>query len=809
MCRESVQSLRDRGDAAHDEDDRNVSDLLLDQIEFANVILLNKIDLVTQDEAKRLCALLRALNPTAKVIQTINSEVELKEIISTGLFSFEEASQSAGWLKSMQEETPHTPETEEYGISSFVFKARRPFHPIKIHRFMTEHFALQEPDWSDAIADTKMDKIVKEAQDSLKQALDHLEESKQAIEGLKSLKVASSSVDSLLQSLKESMESVSSTSNALVELQNISAEETVGGHGASSSGTSEASKAFESLKKKYGNVLRSKGFIWLASRPDLCGEWSQAGAVLRFTVGGPWYASLPDEAWPEDEQDRLAILNDFVEPHGDRRQELVFIGIDMDKDALHKALEDCLLEDHEMGHELHDDPFGEWPALEDILDGGDEDDHDHEHCTDHNHNHITQDIEGDAITIQLGTVVKITDGASEAQQILDSLQPDTTVIIYWHAEWHAEGSEISRDIESHVTNLNTLVLHVDIGNHPPNWSFAMEKVMTKPEARRAGAKPVLKNGLKWPCFTVHNAPDLQPIDTIAGAHAVNSVKKIISSLPEAPAGASSISISQMKSPTEGIASDEGNAPISISSIPSPAMGATPEAVLSFFPRLENGAVELREHLKSFTQQDKSLCIVWEENGLPLKVLKGLQSIVSIRPETNNIFIADVGASPGNKALAKALGVKGSPSMLIFRNMKLDKKFDGPDKVVDALAQEYRTLPAEVLSVPGKPLSKSQPNTTSEPSLYDPPKGKQNRSGSTKLTPDGKLVHYFPNMPCLRCGNPWWTSDDWDALCVRCKWNCLTGGYDDNSKPLPQHKAVWQKYVDSIKSGITPAWKGSK
>ena len=806
-----MQSLRDRGDAAHDEDDRNVSDLLLDQIEFANVILLNKIDLVTEDEAKRLSALLKALNPTAKVIQTMNSEVALKEIISTGLFSFEEASQSAGWLKSMQEETPHTPETDEYGISSFVFKARRPFHPVKIHKFMTEHFALQEPDWSDAIADTKMDKIVKDAQESLKHALDHLEESKQAIEGLKSLKVDSSSVESLVQSLIESMESVSSTSNALTELQRVSAEETAGGHAASSSGTTGAAKAFESLKQKYGNVLRSKGFIWLGSRPDLCGEWSQAGAVLRFTVGGPWYASLPDEAWPEDEQDRLAVLKDFVEPHGDRRQELVFIGIDMNKDALHKALEDCLLEDHELGSKPHDDPFSEWPALEDILDGGDEDgdDHDHEHCTDHDqhhHNDVAQETED--ITIQLGTVVKITDGASEAQQILDSLYPDTTVVIYWHAEWHAEGSEISRDIESHVKNMNTLVLHVDIGKHPPNWSFAMEKVMTKPEARRAGAKPVLKNGLKWPCFTIHYAPELQPIDIIAGAHAVNSVKKIISSLPETPAEASTVSISKVHIPAEDFGFDGDNTP-KLSSLPSANLDATPEAVLSFFPRLENGAVELREHLKSFAQQDKSLCIIWEENGLPLKVLKGLHAIVSIRPETNNIFVADVGASPGNKALSKALGVKSPPSMLLFRNMKLDKKFDGPDKVVDALAQEYRTLPAEVLSVPGKPLSRSQHNKTSEPSLYDPPKGKQNRSGSTKLTSDGKIVHYFPNMPCLRCGNPWWTSDDWDALCIRCKWNCLTGGYDDNSKPLPQHKAVWQKYVDSIKAGITPTWKGSK
>jgi hypothetical protein len=150
-------------------------------------------------------------------------------------------------------------------------------------------------------------------------------------------------------------------------------------------------------------------------------------------------------------------------------------------------------------------------------------------------------------------------------------------------------------------------------------------------------------------------------------------------------------------------------------------------------------------------------------------------------------------------------------LLVFSSMKMDRKFDGPEKVAEALAQEFRTLPAATVGLNprgGFPKS-NHAKQQQETSLYDPPQGKQNRSGTTKLTPDGKMIHYFPNMPCLKCGNPWWSSDDWDAVCVRCRWDCLTGGYDDNSKPLPEHKAVWSKYVESIKAGITPQWKGTR
>lgn len=99
LCSESLESLRDRGEAADEEDDRNVADLLLDQVEFANVIVLNKIDLVTEKESKQLAALLQVLNPDAKVVKSVNGVVSLADIIATNTFSFEKASRSAGWLQ--------------------------------------------------------------------------------------------------------------------------------------------------------------------------------------------------------------------------------------------------------------------------------------------------------------------------------------------------------------------------------------------------------------------------------------------------------------------------------------------------------------------------------------------------------------------------------------------------------------------------------------------------------------------------------------------------------------------------------------
>jgi G3E family GTPase len=248
----AADDLRDRGVALSEEDDRTVVDLLIDQVEFANVIVLNKGDLVPSNELARLEAILHTLNPEAVLLRAEFGKVPLERILDTGSFDFDKASQAPGWLKEARGE--HLPETEEFGISSFVYEARRPFHPQRFWKFLRR-------DWS--------------------------------------------------------------------------------------------------------GVLRSKGFFWLASRNDIIGSWSQAGGACRIEPSGFWWAAIPEEDWPEDEEERAQIRSGWGEKFGDRMQQLVFIGVKMDRARITAGLDRCLLTDREMnqGQEkwaAFPDPFGEW-----------------------------------------------------------------------------------------------------------------------------------------------------------------------------------------------------------------------------------------------------------------------------------------------------------------------------------------------------------------------------------------------------------------------------------------------------------------
>ncbi|MFE0188134.1 GTP-binding protein [Streptomyces sp. NPDC058989] len=217
--------LVERGLDQYEDDERTVSDLLMDQIEFADVIVLNKTDLVDADSAGRLHATLARLNPAARIVPARHGRVHAGDILGTGLFDLERAQQAPGWVREINGD--HVPEIEEYGISSTVFRADAPFHPGRLWTFVTE--------------------------------------------GLDS--------------------------------------------GA------------------YGTILRSKGFFWLASRPNVTGLWSQAGAVARFEPSGA-----------------RAI--------GDSQgQELVFIGTELRAEALRAALTDCLLAERE---QPSGDPFPPW-----------------------------------------------------------------------------------------------------------------------------------------------------------------------------------------------------------------------------------------------------------------------------------------------------------------------------------------------------------------------------------------------------------------------------------------------------------------
>ncbi|NDJ33640.1 MAG: GTP-binding protein, partial [Chloroflexi bacterium] len=247
------ERLRAMNMAVSEEDDRTLSDLLIDQVEFANVIILNKTDLAAPEQVEELEGVLRKLNPDARFIRTDHSRVEIQQIVNTGLFDMETAQRSAGWVKELQGE--HTPETEEYGISSFVFRARRPFHPERLRDFLKG--------------------------DNMK------------------------------------------------------------------------------------TVLRSKGFLWLATRHDNGIRWSLAGRVARVSPAGTWLAAMPQPLRPQGAQVDEYVEAHWQEPFGDRRQELVFIGIEMPKEVMLEQLNAALLTDAELalgeaGWQRFPDPFPVW-----------------------------------------------------------------------------------------------------------------------------------------------------------------------------------------------------------------------------------------------------------------------------------------------------------------------------------------------------------------------------------------------------------------------------------------------------------------
>jgi G3E family GTPase len=250
----SGESLLDRKAALDETDTREVVDLIIDQIEFCDVLVLNKCDLLEKEDREELRRVLKKLQPQAKLIETEFGKVDPKDILSTGLFDFEKASESAGWMKEL--ETEHIPETDEYGISSFVYRQKRPFHPARLFTF----------------------------------------------------------------------------------LENWPAE-----------------------------IVRAKGFIWVASRNDWAILLSQAGTSIIFQPAGQWVAALPKEEQEEIIEEEKSQNPNWDEEYGDRITELVFIGIDYNKEQLLEQLDRCLLTDSEMDNKDWDklnDPLPRFPESE-------------------------------------------------------------------------------------------------------------------------------------------------------------------------------------------------------------------------------------------------------------------------------------------------------------------------------------------------------------------------------------------------------------------------------------------------------------
>ncbi|PLZ02016.1 cobalamin biosynthesis protein CobW [Burkholderia sp. WAC0059] len=266
----SADALAERGLAATEDDDRTLVELLIEQVEFCDVLVVNKADLVGADELARLQHILARLNPRAVQIVSRFGTVPPGELINTGRFDFDAAASAPGWLASLHDHGHgHHGEADEFGIVNFVYRARRPFHPERL-------WALLHEEWP--------------------------------------------------------------------------------------------------------GVLRSKGFFWLATRNDMAGSLSQAGGVCRHGPAGMWWAAQPREDWPRDAALESEIAADWYgEPTdtriGDRRQELVMIGTNLDESAWRARLDACLVTEAEYAAgpdawREFADPFPRWDVDDETPEAG-------------------------------------------------------------------------------------------------------------------------------------------------------------------------------------------------------------------------------------------------------------------------------------------------------------------------------------------------------------------------------------------------------------------------------------------------------
>ena len=250
----SPERLTDRKLTDIDGDDRTIVNLLTDQVEFANVIILNKTDLVPSEHLGILRSTISKLNPSARIIDSTFSKVHPSSILNTGLFNFEEAEQNALWQEELKKDE-HTPESEEYGISSFVYRRKKPFDPKRFWSYVQEQFP--------------------------------------------------------------------------------------------------------------HNIIRSKGLFWVASRPTQALSWGQAGGSLRADSAGTWWCTMSffERTQYVDFVDNKALIESTWDAKfGDRKNELVFIGQEMDQDKIILELDNCLATDAEIESGKWRDGYNDdWP----------------------------------------------------------------------------------------------------------------------------------------------------------------------------------------------------------------------------------------------------------------------------------------------------------------------------------------------------------------------------------------------------------------------------------------------------------------
>ena len=244
-------------------DDPTVLDLMVNQLEFANVIMLNKIDLVDAATLAKIRALVSQLNPGAKILETHRSQVALDEILNTKLFDIDAAEKTDAWQEKAKEE--QFPEALEYSIGTLVFRADRPFHPGRLHALIT---GMNKP----------------------------------------------------------------------VQTRDV-----------------------------FRNVLRSKGIMWIATRPNVAGQWAQAGSHTELVPRQPWWVATPREQWPESPADIAEIVKHWNPKYGDSRNELMVIGCGWKRADVEASLHAALLTDEEFeggqaAWDEFDDPLPPWPV---------------------------------------------------------------------------------------------------------------------------------------------------------------------------------------------------------------------------------------------------------------------------------------------------------------------------------------------------------------------------------------------------------------------------------------------------------------
>ena len=254
----SQDFLSDRGEVAGEGDKRSLVSLLVEQIEFADVVILNKAQDVSPADRATVRKLIASLNADARIVEADHGAVPLATILDTGLFDDEKAEEHPLWAKELFGFASHRSESEEYGIESFVYRARRPFHPAKFRKFLNE---------------------------------------------------------------------------------------------------------------SWPGVVRAKGHFWLATRPDWVGEMSQAGSQVTSQGLGRWWAAVPKNRWPDGDAFDRMVRDKWDVLWGDRRQELVFIGIDMDEAHIRQRLDACLVKEQGLDPKIWaklwgklPDPFPVWGA---------------------------------------------------------------------------------------------------------------------------------------------------------------------------------------------------------------------------------------------------------------------------------------------------------------------------------------------------------------------------------------------------------------------------------------------------------------